>query len=107
MVFAASVVYFNENRAEEVKNLISSFQNIEIYDSDMKKGKMVIVIEADNTAVVEDTENAIRQNDAIEDVAHYAFHFGEEVDGLLDGSIKPDINFEEIFKKKRRQNEHI
>ncbi len=103
MIFAASVVYFNANRAGEVEKLIASFPNVEIYDKDMNKGKIVIVTEAESAQGIEETEKALLESDAVEDVAHYAFHFGEEVEGLLNGDVKPDINFEEIFKKKRGQ----
>ena len=103
MVFASSVIYFDEKRTEEVENFLKSIPNIEMYDKDATKGKIVIVIESENNTGIENIEKKIRNHDAIVDVAHYAFHFGDEVDGLLNGSIQPDTNFENFFKKKREK----
>ncbi|MBQ3034311.1 MAG: chaperone NapD [Deferribacterales bacterium] len=103
MVFASSVVYFDEKRTEEVEELLKSFSAVEVYDKDTEKGKIVIVIEAENNTEIENIEKKLRAHDAVVDVAHYAFHFGDEVDGLLNGTIKPDTDFENFFKKKHKQ----
>lgn len=103
MVFASSVIYFDEKHTSEVETFIKSFPNIEIYNKDTVNGKFVIVIEAENNSEIEKIEKALRENDAIIDVAHYAFHFGDEVEGLLNGTKQADTNFEDFFKKKNNK----
>ncbi len=102
MVFTASVVYIDEKRSSYALEFLQSIKNVEIYEKDLSKGKIVIVIEAEDNIETEKIEKIIRENDVVIDIDHYAFHFEEEVDALISGEKKPDINFEEIFKKKRK-----
>ncbi len=102
MVFTASVVYIDEKRGSYALEFLQSIKNVEIYEKDLSKGKIVIVIEAEDNIETEKIEKIIRENDAVIDIDHYAFHFEEEVDALISGEKKPDVNFEEFFKKKRK-----
>ncbi len=103
MLFAASVVYFDKNRSNEAIEFIKSLQKTEVYQQDLENGKVVIVIEGEDNKEIEEIENIICQNSMITDLEHYAFHFGEEVESMLSGAKDSDINFEDFFKKKRKQ----
>ncbi len=103
MIIAASVLYFDENRYDEVLELLKKYDNIETHQKDLKNGKMVITIEAENNKAIEDIEQDFNQYDFIVDLAHYAFHFGEEVDKVLAGGEVPDFDITKPFTRKRLQ----
>lgn len=102
MVYTASIVYIDEKRSDEALNFLQSIENIEIYDKDLNKGKVVIVIEAESSEETGKIEKLILESDTIIEIDHYAFHFEDEVNDLLSGKKTPDVNFEEFFKKKRK-----
>lgn len=103
MIIAASVLYFDENRYDEVLNLIKKYSNIETHQKDIENGKIVITIEAENNKEIEDIETDFKQYDFIIDLAHFAFHFGDEVEKVLSGGKVPDFDITKPFTRKRIQ----
>lgn len=103
MIIAASVLYFNEKKYDEVLNLLKKYDNIETHQQDITNGKMVITIEAENNKEIEDIENDFKQYDFIVDLAHFAFHFGDEVEKVLAGNEVPDFDITKPFTRKRCQ----
>ena len=103
MIIAASVLYFNENKYDEVLELLKKYKNIETHQQDIENGKMVITIEAENNKEIEDIEQNFGEKDFIIDLAHFAFHFGEEVEKVLAGGEVPDFDITKPFTRKRLQ----
>lgn len=103
MIIAASVLYFNEQKYDEVLKLIEKYKNIETHQQDIENGKIVITIEAENNKEIEDIEQDFTQHEFIIDLAHFAFHFGEEVDKVLSGGSVPDFDITKPFTRKRLQ----
>ena len=93
MIIAASVLYFDEKKYDEVLKLLEKYDNIETHQQDIENGKMVITIEAENNKAI----------DFIVDLAHFAFHFGEEVEKVLAGGKVPDFDITKPFSRKRLQ----
>ena len=81
MIIAASVLYFNENKYDEVLELLKKYKNIETHQQDIDFG----------------------EKDFIIDLAHFAFHFGEEVEKVLAGGEVPDFDITKPFTRKRLQ----
>ncbi len=98
MIIAASVLYFDEKKYDEVLKLLEKYDNIETHQQDIENGKMVITIEAENNKAIEYIEQ-----DFIVDLAHFAFHFGEEVEKVLAGGKVPDFDITKPFSRKRLQ----
>ena len=82
-----------ENK-EKVFNLLKAFN---------QNGKTVITIEAENNKDIEDIEQDFGEKDFIIDLAHFAFHFGEEVEKVLAGGEVPDFDITKPFTRKRLQ----
>lgn len=103
MIIAASVLYFDEKKYDEVLKLLKKYDNIETHQEDIDNGKLVITIEAENNKAIEDIEQDFKQYDFIIDLAHFAFHFGEEVEKVLAGGEVPDFDITKPFTRKRLQ----
>lgn len=103
MIIAASVLYFNENKYDEVLELLKKYKNIETHQQDIENGKMVITIEAENNKEIEDIEQDFKEKDFIVDLAHFAFHFGDEIEKVLSGGEVPDFDINKPFTRKRLQ----
>ena len=103
MIIAASVLYFDENKYDEVLELLKKYKNIETHQQDIENGKMVITIEAENNKEIEDIEQDFKEKDFIVDLAHFAFHFGDEVEKVLSGGEVPDFDINKPFTRKRLQ----
>ena len=103
MIIAASVLYFDEKKYDEVLKLLKKYDNIETHQEDKDNGKLVITIEAENNKAIEDIEQDFKQYDFIIDLAHFAFHFGEEVEKVLAGGEVPDFDITKPFTRKRLQ----
>ena len=103
MIIAASVLYFDEKKYDEVLKLLKKYKNIETHQQDIENGKMVITIEAENNKDIEDIEQDFREKDFIIDLAHFAFHFGEEIENVLAGGEVPDFDINKPFSRKRLQ----
>ena len=101
MIIAASVLYFDEKKYDEVLKLLKKYDNIETHQEDKDNGKLVITIEAENNKAIEDIEQDFKQYDFIIDLAHFAFHFGEEVEKVLAGGEVPDFDITKPFTRKR------
>ena len=103
MIIAASVLYFDEKKYDEVLKLLKKYDNIETHQEDKYNGKLVITIEAENNKAIEDIEQDFKSHDFIIDLAHFAFHFGEEVEKVLAGGEVPDFDITKPFTRKRLQ----
>lgn len=103
MIIAASVLYFDEKKYDEVLKLLKKYDNIETHQQDIEHGKIVITIEAENNKEIEDIEQDFREKDFIIDLAHFAFHFGEEMEKVLAGGQVPDFDIAKPFTRKRLQ----
>lgn len=103
MIIVASVLYFDETKYNEVEKLLKKYDNIETHQEDIEHGKIVITIEAEKNKDIEDIEEDFRKHDFIVDIAHFAFHFGEEVEKVLSGSPVPDFDITKPFTRKRFQ----
>lgn len=99
MIFAASIVYFDPADVEEAKQAIAGFPNMETHFEDLKEGKIIITIEAEDNNGIEESRRRLMDTDIIHDVSLYAFYFGEEVEKVLQGAPIPDFNIENAFKK--------
>ena len=47
MIIAASVLYFDEKKYDEVLKLLQKYEKIETHQQDIEQGKIVITIEAE------------------------------------------------------------
>lgn len=103
MIIAASVLYFDEKKYDEVLKLLKKYKNIETHQQDIEQGKIVITIEAENNKDIEDIEKDFREKKFIIDLAHFAFHFGDEVEKVLSGGEVPDFDINKPFTRKRLQ----
>ena len=103
MIIAASVLYFDEKKYDEVLKLLEKYDNIETHQQDIENGKMVITIEAENNKAIEYIEQDFIKQDFIVDLAHFAFHFGEEVEKVLAGGKVHDFDITKPFSRKRLQ----
>lgn len=102
MIFAATIVYFDPANCKLVEHAVTSFKNTEIHYKDEKAGKLVIIIEAENADEIENVRLELSEKPFVEDVYHYAFHFGEEVEKYTQEGIIPDFDIENAFKKHRK-----
>ena len=103
MIIAASVLYFDEKKYDEVLKLLKKYKNIETHQQDIEQGKIVITIEAENNKDIEDIEKDFREKKFIIDLAHFASHFGDEVEKVLSGGEIPDFDINKPFTRKRLQ----
>ena len=99
MIIAASVLYFDEKKYDEVLKLLEKYDNIETHQQDIENGKMVITIEAENNKAIEYIEQDFIKQDFIVDLVH----FGEEVEKVLAGGKVPDFDITKPFSRKRLQ----
>lgn len=91
MIIAASLLLFDEKRYDDVIDLLKKYNNIETHEKDIKKGKMIITIEAEDNKDIEDIEEYFAKYDFIIDLSHFAFHFGDEVEKVLTGEKVPSF----------------
>ena len=100
---STTIIDYVENKYDEVLELLKKYKNIETHQQDIENGKMVITIEAENNKDIEDIEQDFGEKDFIIDLAHFAFHFGEEVEKVLAGGEVPDFDITKPFTRKRLQ----
>ena len=103
MIIAASIIDYDNKRLNELEDFIKKFDKIDIETFDNDKGKMVITIEAENNTELEEFENKIRACDFVLDFSHYAFHFGDEVQKVMEGGSIPDFDISKPFTRKKLQ----
>ncbi len=101
MIIAACVLYFDHKKYDHVEKLLKKYKNIDEQGKDIENGQMVITIEAENNKDLEDIEKELRSESFITGLAFHAFHFGEEVEKVLQGGIVPDFDVTKPFTRKK------
>lgn len=101
MIIAASIIDYDNERINELEEFLKKYTYIDIETNDNEKGKMVITIEAENNSVLEDFESEIKACDFVIDFSHYAFHFEDEVNKVLEGGSVPDFDASKPFTRKK------
>ncbi len=101
MIIAVSILSFEDNKYDKLEEVLKQYKNIEIHEKDIDNGKIIISIEAENNKDIENIENDLLKWEFIYQLNHYAFHFGDEVEKVLQGGEIPDFDINKPFTKKR------
>lgn len=101
MIIAASVIYFKSEHYDDLVLFLKEYSNIELHEKDIDEGKLVITIEAENNEDIENIEKACKTKDYIYDLAHFSFHFGDEVEKAEKSGVIPDFDITKPFTRKR------
>jgi len=80
MIFSGSLIKIRENGLEDVKEFLNSYPQIEIYSFSGDKQSIIVAIEEESEAKLEELCKKLSFHEDIRNITHHYFRFEEETD---------------------------
>lgn len=102
MIYSGSVVYVEEKNLDRAKEILKSYDEIEVFAVSDDKTQIIIAIETEDDRTLEELCRNVKENAEIAEIAHHIFHFEDDVEEILAGRKVPSLDG---FSKSSRKKE--
>jgi len=103
MIYSGSIIFVDPAEIEKAKEILAEFPEIDVHAASEDKQQIVVSIETESDASLEELTAKIKSYGPVLDVGHHIMHFEEEVEEILQGKKVPDLK---KFSRSSRREKH-
>ncbi len=100
-MYVSSIVYLKPDMIDQLKSSITIMPKVELHEYNDKEGKAVVVIECSGEDDLKEIKESLLELEFVEDVAHHAFFFEDEVEEAIKNNSINNVDIDELLKDRQ------